>query len=99
MKNKLDAFLNLYQLLQNAEQELGIENLSKKDKIILTEIIKLSKKNESIFLNYNIFRKTLSQKQLKISRAQFFKSLSNLIRKNMIVKIGLGRSGTFKLIL
>lgn len=44
MKNKLDAFLNLYQLLENAEEELGIENLTKKDKIILTEIIKLSKK-------------------------------------------------------
>ena len=98
MKNKLDAFLNLYQLLENAEEELGIENLTKKDKIILTEIIKLSKKNESVSLSYNVFKKNISQKQMKISRAQFFKSLQNLLRKKLILKIGLERSGTFKLV-
>ena len=98
MKNKLDAFLNLYQLLENAEEELGIENLTKKDKIILTEIIKLSKKNESVTLSYNVFKKNISQKQIKISRAQFFKSLQNLLRKKLIFKIGLERSGTFKLV-
>ena len=98
MNRNFDTFLNFYELLKNAEQELGIENLTKKDKLILTEIIKLSKKNESVSLSYNVFKNNISQKQIKISRAQFFKSLQNLLQKKLILKIGLERSGTFKLV-
>ena len=73
MKKNFKAFLNFYELLADAEEELGIETLTKKDKVILTEIIKLSYKNDNILLNYRAFE------------------------KKIIIKIGLKRSGTFRL--
>ena len=81
MKNKYNALANLYDLIQSAEKELGLKGITENDNVKIT---------------YKQIKENLSTKDNNISRAQFFKSLSTLINKKIISKIGLERSSSFK---
>ena len=98
MKDKYNALANLYDLIQSAEEELGLTGLTQKDKMVLKQIIHNIDKNNNVKMTYKQIREMLNKKENNISRAQFFKSLSILIDKKVISKIGLGRSSSFKFI-
>ena len=98
MKDKYNALANLYELIQSAEEELGLTGLTQKDKIVLKQIIHNIDKNNNIKMTYKQITQKLNSKDNSISRAQFFKSLSILVNKKVISKIGLGRSSSFKFI-
>ena len=97
MKNKYTVFANLFDLLQDAEEELGIENLTNKDKLILREIISNKNEDNLVNLKYSFVKENFKRKSINISRAQFFKSISTLLKKKIILKVGLERSCMFKL--
>ena len=98
MKDKYNVLANLYELIQSAEEELGLTGLAQKDKIVLKQIIHNIDKNNNVKITYKQIREKLNKKDNNISRAQFFKSLSILVEKKIISKIGLGRSSSFKFI-
>ena len=98
MKDKYNVLANLYELIQSAEEELGLTGLTQKDKIVLRQIIHNIDKNNNVKITYKQIREKLNKKDNNISRAQFFKSLSILVKKKVISKIGLGRSSSFKFI-
>ena len=97
MKNKFNALANLYDLIQSAEKELGLKGLTEKDKLVLKQIIDNIDENNNIKITYKQTKETLSKNGTNISRAQFFKSLSTLVEKRVISKIGLTRSSFFSL--
>ena len=99
IKNKLNSYANLIDLLSSAEEELGLQNLTKVDKIILKELIKNSNNNFEVKLTYKKLEKNLSENKLSVSRSQFFKTISRLIKEKIICKEGLNRSSTFKFII
>ena len=96
MKNKLNALANLYELIQSAEKELGLEGLTEKDKLVLKEIINNVDENNTVKIKYKTIQKNLIMVENNISRAQFFKSLTTLINKKIISRIGYERSSHFK---
>ena len=96
MKNKLNALANLYELIQSAEKELGLKDLTEKDRLVLQVIINNIDKNNTVKIKYKTIQKKLVITENNISRAQFFKSLSTLISKKIISRIGLERSSHFK---
>lgn len=96
MKNKYNALANLYDLIQSAENELGISGLTEKDKLVLKHVIKSIDSNNNVKITYSQMKEKLSKNKDYISRAQFFKSISTLIDKKIISKIGLSRSSSFK---
>ena len=98
IRNKLNAYANLVDLLTGAEEELGLKNLTNIDKIILKELIKNTNKNFEVKLTYQKLENLISKDNLSISRSQFFKSISKLIKKRIICKEGINRSSTFKFI-
>ena len=97
LKSKLNAYARLLDLLSNAEEELGLKNLTQIDKIVFTELIKNSNNNHEVKLTYKEIKNSISRNNISISRSQFYKSLSRLKNKNIIYKEGENRSGTFKL--
>ena len=98
IRKKLNAYANLVDLLTGAEEELGLKNLTNTDKIILKELIKNTNKNFEVKLTYQKLENLISKDNLSISRSQFFKSISKLIKKRIICKEGINRSSTFKFI-
>ena len=98
IRKKLNAYANLVDLLTGAEEELGLKNLTNIDKIILKELIKNTNKNFEVKLTYQKLENLISKDNLSISRSQFFKSISKLIKKRIICKKGINRSSTFKFI-
>lgn len=98
IRKKLNAYANLVDLLTGAEEELGLKNLTNIDKIILKELIKNTNKNFEVKLTYQKLENLISKDNLSISRSQFFKSISKLIKKRIICKEGINRSSTFKFI-
>ena len=96
MKNKYNALANLYDLIQSAEKELGLSGLTEKDKLVLKQVIKSIDSNNNVKITYKQMKEKLSKNKDDISRAQFFKSISTLIDKKIISKIGLNRSSSFK---
>ena len=96
MKNKFNALANLYDLIQSTEKELGLKGLTEKDKLVLKQIIDNIDENNNIKITYKQTKEMLSKNDTDISRAQFFKSLSTLVEKGVISKIGLTRSSIFK---
>ena len=96
MKNKLNALANLYELIQSAEKELGLKDLTEKDRLVLQVIINNIDENNTVKIKYKTIQKKLVITENNISRAQFFKSLSTLINKKIISRIGLERSSHFK---
>ena len=99
IRKKLNAYANLVDLLTGAEEELGLKNLTNIDKIILKELIKNTNKNFEVKLTYQKLENLISKDNLSISRSQFFKSISKLIKKRIICKEGINRSSTFKFII
>ena len=99
IKNKLNAYANLIDLLTSAEEELGLQNLTNVDKIILKELIKNSDTNFEVKFTYKKLEESISKNKLSVSRSQFFKSISRLIEEKIICKDGLNRSSTFKFII
>ena len=97
LKSKLNAYARLLDLLSNAEEELGLKNLTQIDKIVFTELIKNSDDNNKVRLTYKEIKNSISRNNISISRSQFFKSLSRLKNKNIIYKEDESRSSTFKL--
>ena len=98
MKDKYNALANLYELIQSAEEDLNLTGLTQKDKLVLKQIIDNMDKNNNIKITYKQIREKLNKKDNNISKAQFFKSLSILVDKKVISKIGLGRSSSFKFV-
>ena len=96
MKNKLNALANLYELIQSTEKELGLKGLTEKDRLVLKVIINNIDENNTVKMKYKTIQKKLVITENNISRAQFFKSLSTLISKKIISRIGLERSSHFK---
>ena len=96
MKNKLNALANLYELIQSAEKELGLKDLTEKDRLVLQVIINNIDENNTVKIKYKTIQKKLVITENNISRSQFFKSLSTLISKKIISRIGLERSSHFK---
>ena len=96
MKNKLNALANLYELIESTEKELGLKGLTEKDRLVLKVIIDNIDKNNTVKIKYKTIQQKLVITQNNISRAQFFKSLSTLINKKIISRIGLERSSHFK---
>jgi hypothetical protein len=96
MRNKYNALANLYDLIQNAEEELGLRGLTEKDKLVLKKIIQHVDENNNLKITYKQIKEDLCTKDINLSKAQFFKSLSTLINKKIIFKIGSKRSSSFK---
>lgn len=96
MKNKYNALANLYDLIQSAEEELGLKGLTEKDKLVLKKIIQHIDEDNNFKITYKQIKDDLSTKDNNLSRSQFFKSLSTLIKRKIIFKIGNKRSSNFK---
>lgn len=96
MKNKYNALANLYDLIQSAEKELGLKGITEKDRIVLKQMIKNIDSNDNVKITYKQIKENLTTKDNNISRAQFFKSLTTLVNKKIISKIGMKRSSSFK---
>ena len=92
--NKINGYLKLLQLIEDAETELDILSLSSKDKIVLKSVIKKLKHKKEIKITYNDF---CNENSSFISRSQFFKSVKNLINKNILNKVGRERGSTFQI--
>lgn len=96
MKNKYNALANLYDLIQSTEEELGLQGITEKDRVVLRQMIQNIDKNYNVKMTYKQIKKNLSKNNSNISRAQYFKSLSTLVNKKIISKIGMKRSSSFK---
>ncbi|MDC3140427.1 hypothetical protein OBA40_03620 [Alphaproteobacteria bacterium] len=96
MKNKYNALANLYDLIQSAEKELGLKGITEKDRIVLKQMIENIDSYDNVKITYKQIRENLTTKDNNISRAQFFKSLTTLVNKKIISKIGMKRSSSFK---
>ena len=92
--NKINGYLMLLELIEDAETELDILSLSSKDKIVLKSVIKKFKHKKEIKIIHNDF---CNQNSSFISRSQFFKSVKNLINKNILNKVGRERGSTFQI--
>ncbi|MDA9171449.1 hypothetical protein N9O69_05160 [Alphaproteobacteria bacterium] len=92
--NKINGYLKPLELIEDAETELGILSLSSKDKIVLKSVIKQFKHNKEVKITYNDF---CNENSKFISRSQFFKSVKNLIKKNILNKVGKERGSTFQI--
>ena len=92
--NKINGYLKLLELIEDAETELDILSLSSKDKIVLKSVIKKLKHEKEIKITYNDF---CNENSSLISRSQFFKSIKNLINKNILNRVGKERGSTFQI--
>ena len=96
-ENKINGYLKLLELIEDAEKELDILSLTSKDKIVLRSVIKKFKNKNKIKILYNDFCNENNEKSLLVSRAQFYESIKNLINKNILNKVGRERGSTFQL--
>lgn len=96
-KEKINGYLNLLELIEDAETELDILSLSSKDRIVLKSVIKKFKNQKEIKIIYDDFSIENSKKTSFVSRSQFFKSIKTLINKNILNKVGTERGSTFQL--
>ena len=92
--NKINGYLKLLELIEDAETELDILTLSSKDRIVLKSVIKKFKHKKEVKITYNDFCKENSS---FISRSQFFKSVKSLMNKNILNKVGKERGSTFQI--
>ena len=98
MKNKYNSLANLYNLIQSAEEELGLRGITEKDRIVLKQMIQNIDSDYNVKITYKQIRQNLTSNDNDISRAQFFKSLTTLVNKKIISKIGMKRSSSFRFI-
>ena len=92
--NKINGYLKLLELIEDTEKELDILTLSSKDRIVLKSVIKKFKHKKEIKITYNNY---CDENSSFISRSQFFKSIKNLINKNILNRVGKERGSTFQL--
>ena len=92
--NKIKGYLKLLELIEDAETELDILTLSSKDRIVLKSVIKKFKHKKEVKITYNDF---CEENSSFISRSQFFKSVKNLMNKNILNKVGKERGSTFQI--
>ena len=92
--NKINGYLKLLELIEDAETELDILTLSSKDRIVLKSVIKKFKHKKEVKITYNDF---CEENSSFISRSQFFKSVKNLMNKNILNKVGKERGSTFQI--
>ena len=92
--NKINGYLKLLELIEDAETELDILTLSSKDRIVLKSVIKKFKLKKEIKITYNDF---CEENSSFISRSQFFKSVKSLMNKNILNKVGKERGSTFQI--
>ena len=93
----LKFFMGLFTLISSAEEELGINNLSNKDKQVLKAFWDCRDSNNGIDITYDQFSQLIGTNA--ISRSQYFKSIQNLIDAKLICKVGSVRSHKFKFLM
>ena len=90
-------FMSLLVLADESAIKLGLGGLSEADENLLKFIWRFSDEgNRQFDLTYDSYLKASVSKTL--SRAQFFKSLSTLIEKKILVRLEGARSKRYKLI-
>ena len=90
----LKFFMGLLTLISSAEEELGISNLSDKDKQVLQTFWDQKDANHSLDMTYEKFCELIGTKT--VSRSQYFKSIQKLMDAKLICKLGSVRSHKFQ---
>ena len=90
----LKFFMGLLKLISSAEEELGLENLTQKDRQVLQVFWSHKDASGEIDMTYETFCQR--QGHSKTSRAQYFKSIQKLVESEMIQRLGSARSHKFK---
>ena len=93
----LKFFMGLFTLISSAEEEMGISNLSDKDKLVLQAFWDHKDENNSFDITYEKFCQLIGTKT--VSRSQYFKSIQKLIDADLICKLGSVRSHKFKFLM
>lgn len=83
----------MLKLLNDTATELGFQNLTINDKIVLTCLYRAYSEDE-FSLKYNEF--TRISEYSKLSKSQFYNSIKKLVSLNILEKIGSSRSHTYK---
>lgn len=92
----LKFFMGLLTLVTSAEEELGLQGLSQKDKQVLQALWTQKDNTQCIDMTYETFCQLSDQ--TSISRSQYFKSIQKLLEKHLIERVGTPRSHTFKFV-
>ena len=93
----LKFFMGLLTLISSAEEEMGLSNLSDKDKLVLQAFWDHKDENKCFDMTYEKFCQLIGTK--KVSRSQYFKSIQRLMDAELICKLGSVRSHQFKFLM
>ena len=93
----LKFFMGLLTLISSAAEEMGISNLSYKDKQVLQTFWDHKDANNSVDMTYGEFCQLIGADV--VSRSQYFKSIQKLIDAELICKSGSIRSHKFKFLI
>lgn len=93
----ISFFLSLLRVLDETAETLGLDHLNESDKIILQTmwIAAEEKRNNSFSLSYGKFKRLLTDNQVPVSRAQFYKTIKNLEESGSVSRVNGERSGTY----
>jgi hypothetical protein len=92
-------YVGLIKMLNQAEVELDIADLTESDRNVLLLLWESSHPNTlEVYANYESYTVLAAKMNMKISRPQFFKSLRRLVEFELIKRIGSPRSGHFQLV-
>ena len=93
----LKFFMGLLTLISSAEEELGMSNLSDKDKKVLQTLWDQKDTYNNVDITYDKFCHFIGPDT--VSRSQYFKSIQKLIDAKLICKVGSPRSHKFQFVL
>ena len=100
MKQSLDHYLNLLNRVDESARQLGLSGLSESDRAVAIIIWNhRDKSNHHCHMGFDEFEHLAAQRQVSISRAQYFKSLKQLEMHNVIRRVNGERSAHYRFLL
>ena len=98
MSSNLKTYLGLLRFIDDASKDLGLQRLTPADKHILLALSKfVDETGNANGFTYATYCKAVEEDE-HVSRAQFFKSLDNLLEINIVSRTGAGRSSNYALL-
>ena len=100
MKQSLEQYLNLLNRIDESARQLGLPGLSESDRAVAVVIWShRDRQNNHCHMSFDEFSQLAEQRELHISRAQYFKSLKQLETHNVIRRVNGERSAHYRFLL
>ncbi len=96
MKQSVESYLNLLNRVDDAARQLGLVGLSESDRAVAVILWgHRDKQSGHCHIGFDEFEQLATQRQLSISRAQYFKSLKQLEQHELIRRVNGERSAHY----